>query len=50
LKNKVEVIIQRRGDVNQGNKFMYSPFGMKFKSYKTIEDYTIPVEMSGGWN
>jgi hypothetical protein len=23
---------------------------MKFTGYKTIEGYTIPVEMSGGWN
>jgi len=46
----VEVVIQRWGDVNPGNKFMYTPFGMKFISYKTIEGYTIPVEMSGGWN
>ncbi len=46
----VEVVIQRWGDVNPGNKFMYTPFGMKFTGYKTIEGYTIPVEMSGGWN
>jgi hypothetical protein len=46
----VEVVIQRWGDVNPGNKFMYTPFGMKFTGYKTIEGNTIPVEMSGGWN
>ncbi len=45
-----EVVIQRWGDVNPEHKFMYTPFGMKFTRYEKIDGYTIPVEMSGGWN
>lgn len=45
-----ELIIQRWGDVNPEGKFTYTPFGMRFTAYKEIDGYTIPVEMSGGWN